>query len=94
MFGEIVDKKMVLNHAGNMIQTVWDEIPFHYAGIEIDEFTVMPNHIHGIIVIVAVGATPVVALMYQGRHRGLPLRGIWEIREHCHWVIWCIDSKP
>ena len=30
MFGDIVDEKMVLNHAGNMIQTVWDEIPFHY----------------------------------------------------------------
>ena len=48
--------KMVLNHAGTMIQTVWDEIPFHYDGTEIDEFVVMPNHIHGIIVIV--GATP------------------------------------
>ena len=58
MFGEIVDGKMALNHAGNMIQTVWDEIPFHYAGIEIDEFIVMPNHIHGIITIVVVGATP------------------------------------
>ena len=57
MFGEIVDGKMVLNHAGKMIQTVWDEIPIHYAGIETDEFVVMPNHIHGIIIIV-VGATP------------------------------------
>lgn len=56
MFGEIADGKMVMNLAGNMIQTVWDEIPFHYAGIEIDEFVVMPNHVHGIIVIV--GATP------------------------------------
>ena len=46
-----------------MIQTVWDEIPIHYTGTEIDEFVVMPNHIHGIIVIGAVGATPVVALI-------------------------------
>jgi putative transposase len=51
MFGAIVDGKMVMNHAGDMIQTVWDEIPFHYAGIDIDEFIVMPNHIHGIIII-------------------------------------------
>jgi putative transposase len=50
--------EMVLNQAGNMIQTVWDEIPIHYPGIEIDEFVFMPNHIHGIIVIGAVGATP------------------------------------
>lgn len=56
MFGEIADGKMVLNPAGEMIQTVWDEIPFHYAGIDIDEFMAMPNHIHGIVVIV--GATP------------------------------------
>ncbi len=56
MFGEIADRKMVPNPAGNMIQTVWDEIPFHYAGIQIDAFAIMPNHIHGIIVIV--GATP------------------------------------
>ena len=50
--------EMVLNNAGTMIQTVWNEIPFHYNGTEIDEFVVMPNHIHGIIVIGAVGATP------------------------------------
>jgi putative transposase len=56
LFGNILDGKMVLNPAGIMVQTVWDEIPFHYGGTEIDEFVVMPNHIHGIVVIV--GATP------------------------------------
>jgi len=35
---------------------IWDEIPFYYAGNGIDEFTVMPNHMHGIIIIV--GETP------------------------------------
>jgi hypothetical protein len=30
MFGEIADRKMVLNPAGSMIQIVWDEIPFYY----------------------------------------------------------------
>ena len=50
--------EMALNHAGTMIQTVWDEIPIHYTGTEIDEFVVMPNHIHGIIIIGTVGATP------------------------------------
>ena len=49
---------MVVNAAGDMVQTVWNEIPMHYAEIEIDEFVVMPNHIHGIIVIDTVGATP------------------------------------
>jgi len=39
-----------------MVQTVWEEIPVHYVGVAIDTFVVMPNHIHGIIVLV--GAAP------------------------------------
>ncbi len=46
LFGEIVDKEMILNDPGWVIQTVWDEIPSHYSGIEIDAFAIMPNHIH------------------------------------------------
>ena len=56
LFGEIVDGEMRLNDAGKMIQVVWDEIPAYYPGIDIDSFIVMPNHIHGIVVIV--GAAP------------------------------------
>jgi hypothetical protein len=47
---------MVLSEAGRMVQTVWEEIPVHYVGVAIDTFVVMPNHIHGIIVLV--GAAP------------------------------------
>lgn len=56
LFGEIADGAMQLNDAGRMVRAIWDEIPAHYRGIEIDQFTVMPNHIHGIIKLV--GATP------------------------------------
>ena len=59
LFGEILNRETRLNAAGNMIQTVWNEIPNYYPGIEIDEFVIMPNHIHGIVVITThVGATP------------------------------------
>ena len=88
MFGDILDDKMVLNHAGDMIQTVWDEIPLYYAGIEIDEFAVMPNHMHGIIIIV--GATPCGCPVSSPR--GCPgvvqengqVRGYRKIRERYH----------
>ncbi|MEI7671088.1 MAG: transposase [Deltaproteobacteria bacterium] len=43
------------NEAGNMVKAVWDKIPLFYPGIGIDEFVIMPNHIHGIIF---VGAPP------------------------------------
>ncbi len=56
LFGEIVHGGMRLNAAGKMVQTVWDEIPAYYPGIDIDEFIIMPNHIHGIVTIV--GAAP------------------------------------
>lgn len=49
LLGEIIDDKMQLNAAGEMIQSVWDEIPQYYTGIEIDAFQIMPNHIHGIL---------------------------------------------
>jgi hypothetical protein len=56
LFGDIVDDVMRLNEAGRMVNTVWDEIPAHYPGIDVDAFIVMPNHIHGIVAIV--GAAP------------------------------------
>lgn len=55
LFGNIIDGTMRLSEAGEMIQTVWDEIPGHYIGIDVDEFVIMPNHIHGIIFIVGAG---------------------------------------
>jgi REP element-mobilizing transposase RayT len=38
-----------------MVEAVWAEVPEHYPGIQTDVFVVMPNHIHGIIVIVQSG---------------------------------------
>ena len=48
-FGEIIDSEIFLNKCGKMIENVWKEIPMFYRGSMIDEYIVMPNHIHGII---------------------------------------------
>lgn len=56
LFGEIVDGVMQLNDAGLMVQSVWNDIPTFYPNVETDAFVVMPNHIHGVVVLV--GATP------------------------------------
>jgi REP element-mobilizing transposase RayT len=55
LFGEIVDAEMRLNDAGRMAQQCWCEIPAHFPNVELDEFVVMPNHVHGIIVITLCG---------------------------------------
>ena len=50
-FGEIIDKQMVLNEYGLIIkqQLWWLENNFVY--IKLNEFVIMPNHVHGIIII-------------------------------------------
>ena len=50
-FGQVVDEEMVLNEVGKIVAEVWVEIPEHFLNVELGEFVVMPNHIHGIIVI-------------------------------------------
>lgn len=51
-FGKVVDRKMVLNHAGRMVQAVWKGLPERFHSVALDAFVVMPNHFHGIIVLV------------------------------------------
>ena len=51
LFGNIENGMMILNNAGHMIDDVWNNIPAHYPGIEIDCHIVMPNHFHGIILL-------------------------------------------
>jgi putative transposase len=55
LFGEIVDGEMRLNEAGRMVQAVWEELSIHCPGAKGDRFVVMPNHFHGIIVLVGAG---------------------------------------
>ena len=49
LFGEIVDDAMVLNDAGAMIENEWIKLSQRFNDIEIQQYVVMPNHIHGII---------------------------------------------
>jgi len=51
IFGEIVDGETVLSEIGKIAIKCWKEIPQHYQCVELNEFIIMPNHIHGIIII-------------------------------------------
>ncbi|MEJ5264492.1 MAG: hypothetical protein WHT29_04170 [Bacteroidales bacterium] len=53
LFGDVVDGKMVLNEAGRIVEWIWYDLPNHVANVKLDEFVVMPNHVHGIIMIMA-----------------------------------------
>lgn len=51
LFGEIVGGEMKLNRYGEIIQKWWNEIPVHFPNVEIGAFIIMPNHVHGILII-------------------------------------------
>lgn len=50
-FGEVKETNVELNNFGNIAINDWTDIPSHFPNVEIDEFVVMPNHIHGIVII-------------------------------------------
>ncbi|GIW45213.1 MAG: hypothetical protein KatS3mg077_2495 [Candidatus Binatia bacterium] len=51
LFGEVVDGQMRLNEAGHVAQRCWADIPNHFPHVQLDAFIVMPNHVHGVLVI-------------------------------------------
>lgn len=50
-FGEIENDQMKLNVLGKMAEKFWMEMPNHFKNVILDEFKIMPNHIHGIIIL-------------------------------------------
>ncbi len=70
-FGEIQNGKMVLSPMGVLADILWHEIPKHTQFVELGDFVVMPNHIHGILIIdkpddeIAVGTLHATSLPQQ-----------------------------
>lgn len=50
-FGAIADGVMRLNEWGEITEQFWLEIPQHFPNVLLDEFAIMPNHVHGIIIV-------------------------------------------
>ena len=50
-FGKIIDRKMILSNVGVLADVFWYEIKNHAKNVELGEFVVMPNHIHGILIL-------------------------------------------
>lgn len=51
LFGQIVEDEMILNEAGQMVHDEWLLLPERFSSVETDQFVVMPNHLHGILVL-------------------------------------------
>jgi REP element-mobilizing transposase RayT len=52
LFGSIENSVMRENEFGKIVRECWHDLPNHYPAIQLDALVIMPNHIHGIVVIV------------------------------------------
>ena len=83
LFGDIADGEVRFNEAGSMVRIVWESLSYRFAGLSLDAFVVMPNHIHGVIVMDPPVAPCGRPLPFgerrprrppQGNHKGCPYR--------------------
>ncbi len=74
LFGEIVDGKMALNELGEIVREEWIYSTKIRNEIKMDEYVVMPNHIHGIVIIKDVDNVPVGVTGRSPLQRRSPLR--------------------
>ncbi len=59
ILGEVVNGIVSLNENGRLVQRAWKNLPNHYPHVEIDCWVIMPNHIHGILVLTGKGGNRV-----------------------------------
>lgn len=50
-FGDVVDGEMVSNDICRIANDCWIQIPKHFPFVKLGEYVVMPNHVHGIVII-------------------------------------------
>ena len=51
LLGEVVDGEVVLTEAGEMVRRIWDELAEAYPGVQLDASVIMPNHMHGVVLL-------------------------------------------
>lgn len=51
VFGDVIHDHVEFSMLGKTADSFWKQIPDHQQGVELDEYIVMPNHIHGIIIL-------------------------------------------
>lgn len=80
MFGEVLNGEMRLNRYGHIVRNAWFDLPQHYGNLELGAFVVMPNHVHGIIILTEShgrggSGMPDEGVLTEGSRGGSPVPG-------------------
>ena len=65
-FGHILNQEMQLSEIGKLAAEFWNEIPIHFPFVELANFVVMPNHVHGILIMNHTVETRLIASVQGG----------------------------
>jgi len=58
IFGLVVENDVVLSPAGEIVRAIWMALPERFPRLVLDEFVIMPNHLHGVLGLVGAGLAP------------------------------------
>ncbi len=94
IFGEIKDGVIKLSPIGKVSHKFWFETPKHFKNVQMDEFIVMPNHIHGVVIIKDVGVQKFEPLQKHNRFRKIIPKSVGSIVRAYKSAVthWCIEN--
>ncbi len=49
--GELINNSMKRSALGTIAEDIWTKVPEKFENVELDQYVIMPNHLHGIIVV-------------------------------------------
>jgi hypothetical protein len=64
--GQVVDSRVELSDGGQIAFACWDDLPNHYPHVELDAFAIVPNHVHGIVVLLGEDRVTAAAVVGAG----------------------------
>ena len=74
LFGKLAGEEMQLSAIGEFAQGCWREIPEHFSNAELGAFVIMPNHVHGIIILHERAERAAISSPPVGAQHAAPLR--------------------
>jgi REP element-mobilizing transposase RayT len=78
LFGDVINNKMVLNEYGQIANNEWMKTPDIRPNVELGEFIIMPNHVHGIIRLLCRGE------LHSPLHNGVSTNNNIELHSPLH----------
>jgi len=72
-FGNIDNGKITLSAMGRVTKQCWQEIPKHFNNVKLGKYIIMPNHLHGIIILSPVGNRHACPLQDRRQNQKIPV---------------------